>query len=187
MNFLLGTMVNFTYVFSGIWGMSYFLEKRTYYKLRLLIVLILAIAQSFVSMIGIPILNAVTSLLLIIAATIICFKCSKKVFIIYDMLVFASSFISDILATLCFSVVSRNTVTTILQQNNLIVARHILACILILSLCGISFTLIRKKQASLVWYEVCIYGLLAAGETLTIDYIAINTIEKSSGDFIVFS
>lgn len=186
MSVLLSALVNFTYIFSGLWVISYFLEKRSCYKVRLLIVSILTVSQSFVSLLGIPMLNAITSLLLIILATLICFKCNKKIFIIYDILVFASSFISDILATLCFSVISENTITTVLQQTNLIVARHVLACILILALCSISFTLIRKKQASLVWYEVFIYGLLAIGETFTVDYIAVNTLEKSSGNFIVF-
>ena len=186
MSILLSTLVNFTYIFSGLLGTSYFFEKRSCYKVRLLIVSILTVSQSFVFLLGIPILNAITSFLLIILATLICFKCNKKIFIIYDILVFASSFISDILATLCFSVISENTITTVLQQTNLIVARHVLACILILALCSILFILIRKKQASLAWYEVFIYGLLAIGETLTIDYIAVNTLEKSSGSFIVF-
>lgn len=134
---------------------------------------------------GVPILNTLSALLLIFITTLICFKCDKKVFIVYDILIFISSFIADILATICFSVTSRNTITSVLQQHDITIARRILNCIFIFILCSISFTLIKKKQSSPVWYETIFYIILAVGETFTTYFMVINIQDDSSGGFII--
>ncbi len=96
-----------------------------------------------------------------------------------------SSFIADILATICFSVVSQNTITSVLQQQDITISRRILNCIFIFILCSISFNLIRKKQSSPVWYEVIFYTILAVGETITTYFMVINIQDDSSGGFII--
>lgn len=178
-------LINLTYTLSGIWGISQFLEFRKNYRINLLISAVFCISQAFVIFMGVPILNTLSALLLIFITTLICFKCDKKVFIVYDILIFISSFIADILATICFSVTSRNTITSVLQQHDITIARRILNCIFIFILCSISFTLIKKKQSSPVWYETIFYIILAVGETFTTYFMVINIQDDSSGGFII--
>lgn len=127
-------LINFTYIFSGIWGISHFLELRKNFKVNLLISAFLCVGQAFLIFMNIPILNTLSALMLIFITTLICFKCDRKIFIIYDILIFMSSFIADVLATICFSVVSHNTITSVLQQNDITISRRILNCIFILDL-----------------------------------------------------
>lgn len=178
-------LINFTYIFSGIWGISHFLEFRKNCRINLLISAFLCVGQAFFIFMNIPMLNTLSTLILIFITTLTCFKCNKKVFIIYDILIFMSSFIADILATICFSVVSRNTITSVLQQQDITISRRILNCIFIFILCSISFNLIRKKQSSPVWYEVIFYTILAVGETITTYFMVINIQDDSSGGFII--
>lgn len=178
-------LINLTYTFSGIWGISHFMEFRKNVRLKLLISAFLCIGQAFVIFMGVPILNTLSGLMLIFITTLICFKCDRKVLIIYDILIFISSFIADMLATTCFSIISRNTITSVLQQQNITIARRILNCIFIFILCSISFTLIKKKQSSPVWYETIFYIMLAVGEALTANFVAVNIQDNSSGEFIV--
>lgn len=96
-----------------------------------------------------------------------------------------SSFIADVLATVCFSVFSRNTITSVLQQQDITIARHILNCIFIFILCSISFTLIKKKQSSPVWYETIFYIMFDVGETFTTYFMVINIQDDSSDGFII--
>lgn len=178
-------LINFTFIFSGIWGISHFLEFRKNFKINLLISAFLCVGQAFFIFMNLPMLNTFSALMLIFITTLICFKCDKKIFIIYDILIFISAFISDVLATICFSVVSRNTITSVLQQQDITISRRILNCIFIFILCSISFKLIRKKQSSPVWYEVIFYTVLAVGETITTYFMLINIQSNSSGEFII--
>ena len=172
MDIFFSILINFTYIFSGILGISHFLELRKNCGINLLISAFLCVSQAFLIFMNNPMLNTLSALALIFIATLICFKCDRKVFIIYDILIFISAFISDILATICFSVVSRNTITSVLQQQDITISRRILNCIFIFILCSISFNLIRKKQSSPVWYEVIFYTVLAVGETFTILFLS---------------
>ena len=178
-------LINLTYILSGICGISHFLDFRKNFKVNLLISAVLCIIQAFVIFIGVPILNTLSALLLIFITTLICFRCDRKVFIVYDILIFISSFIADVLATICFSVSSRNTITSILNQQDITTARRILDCIFIFILCSISFTLIKKKQSSPVWYEIIFYIMLAVGETFSTYFMVINIQDDSSGGFII--
>lgn len=178
-------LINLTYIFSGIWGISHFLEFRRNYKINLLISALLCVCQAFFIFMNIPILNTLSGLLLIFITTLICFKCNKKISIVYDILIFISAFMADMLATICFSVVSQNTITSVLQQQDITIARRILNCIFIFILCSISFTLIKKKRLSPVWYETVFYIMLAVGEAFTANFVAINIKDNSSGGFII--
>lgn len=185
MDIFFSILINFTYIFSGILGISHFLELRKNCGINLLISAFLCVSQAFLIFMNNPMLNTLSALALIFITTLICFKCDRKVFIIYDILIFISAFISDILATICLSVVSRNTITSVLQQQDITISRRILNCIFIFILCSISFNLIRKKQSSPVRYEVIFYTVLAVGETFTTYFMVINIQDDSSGGFII--
>ena len=178
-------LINLTYILSGIWGISHFLDFRKNFKFNLLISAVLCIIQAFVIFVGVPILNTLTALLLIFITTLICFRCDRKVFIVYDILIFISSFIADVFSTICFSVTSRNTIISVLNQQDITTARRILDCIFIFVLCSISFTLIKKKQSSPVWYETIFYIMLAIGEMFSTYFMVINIQDDSSGGFII--
>lgn len=187
MNVFLSVLINMTYIFSGLWGMSRVVKiKKNYILLRVVSIILLIIIQSLLSCLQIPILNLLSSLSLIFASSLIFIEHEKLTFIIYDILIFISSFIADLLATLLISTISQRTILSVLQQRNIVTARYLLACIFTFMLCNLSFIIIRRRQATLIWYEAFFYILLAVGEAATVYYIAMNILDYSSGAFIIF-
>ena len=150
-----------------------------------MIVIILSIGQTFISFFNMPLLNTVTMLGIIIASTMIVFEIKKVKFLLYDLLVFMSMFVSDLVATLCLSVVSNSTIHDTLEHQNLIIARYLLTCIFTFILCNVAFSLLKKKHINIRWHEIIIYAVLAIGEAITAAYIERNIQNSSSGLFLI--
>jgi hypothetical protein len=183
----MSTVVSLTCIFTGLWGITRILEsKKKYFLFRVLCVIGLTFGQSCVSLLQIPILNTISFLLLVVLATLICVKCKTALVFVYDLLIVIISFVSDIIGTLCLSTISQHTISNIMQQANYVFATHILTCVFSFILCNITFSLLKKKQASTKWYETIFYGMLGIGEAATTDYIASHVQQSSTGTFLIF-
>lgn len=186
MEIFLNIIVNLTCIFTSIWCISNIMRlKKNFIVLRISAVLILAVIQTFVCVLDIALLNTLSSFFMIIFTIIIFADCKRINFLIYSIMTTISAFAADIVATLCLSVIYDNTISSTLQQKNMIIARYILTCILTFVFCNIAFSFIKKNDVTATWYEVIFYIILATGEALTSAYIVRNIQETSSGKFMI--
>ena len=185
-DFLLNVIVNFTCTFTGIWVLSHCMERKHHlFVIRCIIAGILSISQTFVSLLGIPLLNTLSLFIMIIGFTLICFDCKKFIFLLYDTLIIVATFAADLISTLSLSVISSSTIQSVLQQQNMTVARYILTCVLTFIFCNTAFLFVNKKYTETPWYEIIFYLMLTAGEVLSVSYIERNIQASSSGMFII--
>lgn len=85
--FLGNTIVSMATVFSGMWVLFQILERRSHFFLRLLGVLGIAIVQGAIGLLQIPVLNMISAVLQIVGSTLLCYRCKKLYFLIYDVLI----------------------------------------------------------------------------------------------------
>lgn len=182
--FLSNTVVSIVTVFSGMWVLFQILERRSHFFLRLLGVLGIAIVQGSLGLLQIPILNIMSSSLMIVGLTLLCYRCKKLYFLVYDVLIIFCSFVSDVFSVLVVSTYYDNSISSTLQENNFLV-RSIFACLMIFLLCQLLFTLIRRKHAIFSWYEAIFYTMLAAGEIAVFAYVCKYIQSYSSGMFLI--
>lgn len=186
MKLALYIIVNLTYIFTEIWILSRIMDKRERLLwLRIIVSVILALGQSFVSLFQITWLNMFTTIFLLIASTLIIFKPAKYYFLLYDTLITVSMFAADLFASLSISAVSKNSIISTLQQKDIIILRYLLNCILAFTLCNIAFSFIKKKHTDYAWYEVIIYTMLAIAEVAASAYIVANIGHSSTGVFMI--
>ena len=186
MELLLNMLVNLTCIFTGIWLTSRVMKTREDYIIpRKIFVALLSVGQTFFSYFNIPLLNTITMLALIIASTMIVFEFKRVRYLLYDLLIFVSVFAADLIATLCLSVVSNNTIYDTLQTNSLIAARYLLTCIFAFVLSNLAFSFVKKKYIDIRWHEIIIYAVLAMVEAVTASYIERNIQHSSTGLFLI--
>lgn len=186
MNLALNIVANLTYIFTEIWVLGKIMNKReNLFWLRILISVILALGQSFVSLFQITWLNMITTIFLLIVSTLIIFKPTKYYFLLYDTLITVSMFAADLFASLSISAVSKNSINSTLKQENIVILRYMLAGILTFILCNIGFSFIKKKKSNYAWHEVFIYIMLAIAEVVTSAYIVANIEYSSTGLFMI--
>ncbi len=184
MEFLANAGTSIVTVFSGMWVLFQILEQRSHFFLRLLGVLGIAIVQGSLGLLQIPILNIMSSSLMIVGSTLLCYRCKKLYFLVYDVLIIFCSFVSDVFSVLVVSTYYDNSISSTLQENNFLV-RSIFACLMIFLLCQLLFTLIRRKHAIFSWYEAIFYTMLAAGEIAVFAYVCKYIQSYSSGMFLI--
>ena len=184
MEFLANAGTSIVTVFSGMWVLFQILEQRSHFFLRLLGVLGIAIVQGSLGLLQIPILNIMSSSLMIVGSTLLCYRCKKLYFLVYDVLIIFCSFVSDVFSVLVVSTYYDNSISSTLQENNFLV-RSIFACLMIFLLCQLLFTLIRRKHAIFSWYEAIFYTMLAAGEIVVFAYVCKYIQSYSSGMFLI--
>lgn len=184
MEFLANAGTSIVMVFSGMWVLFQILEQRSHFFLRLLGVLGIAIVQGSLGLLQIPILNIMSSSLMIVGSTLLCYRCKKLYFLVYDVLIIFCSFVSDVFSVLVVSTYYDNSISSTLQENNFLV-RSIFACLMIFLLCQLLFTLIRRKHAIFSWYEAIFYTMLAAGEIAVFAYVCKYIQAYSSGMFLI--
>lgn len=187
MKLLLSCMVSLTCTFSGIWALSNFFSiQKSEIWLRFLSVTIISVLQGLMCIFGIPILNTISMLAMIVLSTIICFRIPKISFLIYDFLIALICFIADAMSTLSLSFVTQKTISSAVAEDSLTISSCLRTCLLTFILCHIVFSMIRKKKSSFVWYESISYAILATGEIITANYIIENIANTHSGTFLVF-
>lgn len=187
MEIVLNMAVNLTCIFTGLWVTSHIMEmKKQYLAVRFFAVIIIALSQAFISLVQISLLNTFSLLLMIVGSTFIFMDCKKNQFLMYDVLIAVSAFAADLTSIFCLSVFFNNTIASTLQQQNMIIARYLLTCVLTFIFCNLAFSIVNKKHTAITWYEVIFYLMLATGETLTSAYIVKNIQESSSGMFMIF-
>ena len=175
MKLLLSCMVSLTCTFSGIWALSNFFSiQKSEIWLRFLSVTIISVLQGLMCIFGIPILNTISMLAMIVLSTIICFRIPKISFLIYDFLIALICFIADAMSTLSLSFVTQKTISSAVAEDSLTISSCLRTCLLTFILCHIVFSMIRKKKSSFVWYESISYAILATGEIITANYIIEN-------------
>lgn len=186
MEIIFNIAVNLICIFTGLWSMSHIMKiKKNHIIIRLTAAIILSVSQAFVSLIGISLLNTFSLMLMIAGSTIICIKCKKAYFLLYDILIAVSAFAADIISTLCISVISDSTIEMTLHRQNMIIARYLLTCILTFIFCNLAFSIVKRKYTDIAWYEVIFYLMLAIGETMTASYIEKIIQNSSSGLFMI--
>ena len=154
MKLLLSCMVSLTCTFSGIWALSNFFSiQKSEIWLRFLSVTIISVLQGLMCIFGIPILNTISMLAMIVLSTIICFRIPKISFLIYDFLIALICFIADAMSTLSLSFVTQKTISSAVAEDSLTISSCLRTCLLTFILCHIVFSMIRKKKSSFVWYE----------------------------------
>lgn len=184
MDFLSNTIVSIATVFSGMWVLFQILERRSHFFLRLLGVLGIAIVQGAIGLLQIPVLNITSSLLMIVGSTLLCYRCKKLYFLVYDVLIVFCSFVTDVFSVLVISTYYDNSISSTLQETSALV-RNTFACLMIFLLCQLAFTLIRKKHAIFSWYEAIFYTMLATGEIAVFAYVCKYIQAYSSGMFLI--
>ena len=184
MDFLSNTIVSIATVLSGTWVLFQILERRSHFFLRLLGVLGIAIVQGSLGLLQIPILNIMSSSLMIVGSTLLCYRCKKLYFLVYDVLIIFCSFVSDVFSVLVVSTYYDSSISSTLQETSLLV-RNTFACLMIFLLCQLAFTLIRKKHAIFSWYEAIFYTMLATGEIAVFAYVCKYIQAYSSGIFLI--
>lgn len=184
MDFLSNTIVSIATVLSGTWVLFQILERRSHFFLRLLGVLGIAIVQGSLGLLQIPILNIMSSSLMIVGSTLLCYRCKKLYFLVYDVLIVFCGFIADVFSVLLLSTYYDSSISSTLQETSLLV-RNTFACLMIFLLCQLAFTLIRKKHAIFSWYEAIFYTMLATGEIAVFAYVCKYIQAYSSGMFLI--
>ena len=183
--FLSNTVVSIATVLSGTWVLFQILERRSHFLLRVLGTLGIAIVQGAIGLLQIPVLNMTSSLLMIVGITLLCYRCKKLYFLVYDVLIAFCGFIADVFSVLLLSTYYDSSISSTLQEASLLV-RNTFACLMIFLLCQLAFTLIRKKHAIFSWYEAIFYTMLATGEIAAFAYVCKYIQAYSSGMFLIF-
>ncbi len=186
MNFLSNTIVSIATVLSGTWVLFQILERRSHFLLRVLGTLGIAIVQGSIGLLQIPVLNMTSAMLMIVGSTLLCYRCKKLYFLVYDVLIAFCGFLTDVLAVLVLSTYYNSSISSILQEKEYIIIRCSFTTLLTFLLCQLLFTLIRKKHAIFSWYEAIFYTMLATGEITVFAYICKYIQAYSSGMFLIF-
>lgn len=184
--FLSNTVVSIATVLSGAWVLFQILERRSHFLLRLLGALGIAIVQGAIGLLQIPVLNMTSAMLMIVGSTLLCYRCKKLYFLVYDVLIAFCGFLTDVLAVLVLSTYYNSSISSILQEKEYIIIRCSFTTLLTFLLCQLLFTLIRKKHAIFSWYEAIFYTMLAAGEIAVFAYVCKYIQAYSSGMFLIF-
>ena len=182
--FLGNTIVSIATVFSGMWVLFQILERRSHFFLRLLGVLGIAIVQGAIGLLQIPVLNMTSAMLMIVGSTLLCYRCKKLYFLVYDILIAFCGFLTDVFSVLLLSTFYDSSISSTLQESNIWV-RNAFASLTAFLLCQLLFTLIRKKHAIFSWYEAIFYTMLAAGEIAVFAYVCKYIQSYSSGMFLI--
>ena len=147
MKLLLSCMVSLTCTFSGIWALSNFFSiQKSEIWLRFLSVTIISVLQGLMCIFGIPILNTISMLAMIVLSTIICFRIPKISFLIYDFLIALICFIADAMSTLSLSFVTQKTISSAVAEDSLTISSCLRTCLLTFILCHIVFSMIRSHM-----------------------------------------
>lgn len=186
MEFLANAGTSVATVFSGMWVLFQILERRSHFLLRLLGVLGIAIVQGAIGLLQIPVLNMTSAMLMIVGSTLLCYRCKKLYFLVYDILIAFCSFVTDVFSVLLLSTYYNSSISSILQEKEYIIIRCSFTTLLTFLLCQLLFTLIRKKHAIFSWYEAIFYTMLATGEIAVFAYICKYIQAYSSGMFLIF-
>lgn len=186
MDFLSNTIVSIATVLSGTWVLFQILERRSHFLLRVLGTLGIAIVQGSIGLLQIPVLNMTSAMLMIVGSTLLCYRCKKLYFLVYDVLIAFCGFLTDVLAVLVLSTYYNSSISSILQEKEYIIIRCSFTTLLTFLLCQLLFTLIRKKHAIFSWYEAIFYTMLATGEITVFAYICKYIQAYSSGMFLIF-
>ena len=184
MEFLANAGTSIATVLSGIWVLFQILERRSHFFLRLLGVLGIAIVQGSLGLLQIPVLNMTSAMLMIVGSTLICYRCKKLYFLVYDVLIAFCGFLTDVLAVLVLSTYYDSSISSTLQETSLLV-RNAFTSLMTFLLCQLLFTLIRKKHAIFSWYEAIFYTMLATGEIAVFAYVCKYIQAYSSGMFLI--
>lgn len=186
MEFLANAGTSVATVFSGMWVLFQILERRSHFLLRLLGALGIALVQGAIGLLQIPVLNMTSAVFMIVGSTLLCYRCKKLYFLVYDILIAFCSFVTDVFSVLLLSTYYNSSISSILQEKEYIIIRCSFATLLTFLLCQLLFTLIRKKHAIFSWYEALFYMMLAAGEITVFAYICKYIQAYSSGMFLIF-
>ena len=184
MEFLANAGTSVATVLSGIWVLFQILERRSHFFLRLLGVLEIAIVQGSLGLLQIPVLNMTSAMLMIVGSTLLCYRCKKLYFLVYDVLIAFCGFLTDVLAVLVLSTYYDSSISSTLQETSLLV-RNAFTSLMTFLLCQLLFTLIRKKHAIFSWYEAIFYTMLATGEIAVFAYVCKYIQAYSSGMFLI--
>ena len=184
--FLSNTVVSIATVLSGTWVLFQILERRSHFLLRVLGALGIAIVQGSIGLLQIPVLNMTSAMLMIVGPTLLCYRCKKLYFLVYDVLIAFCGFLTDVLAVLVLSTYYNSSISSILQEKEYIIIRCSFTTLLTFLLCQLLFTLIRKKHAIFSWYEAIFYTMLATGEITVFAYVCKYIQAYSSGTFLIF-
>lgn len=186
MEFLANAGTSVATVFSGMWVLFQILERRSHFLLRLLGVLGIAIVQGAIGLLQIPVLNMTSAVFMIVGSTLLCYRCKKLYFLVYDVLIAFCGFLTDVFSVLLLSTYYNSSISSILQEKEYIIIRCSFTTLLTFLLCQLLFTLIRKKHAIFSWYEAIFYTMLATGEIAVFAYICKYIQAYSSGMFLIF-
>lgn len=184
MEFLANAGTSVATVLSGMWVLFQILERRSHFFLRLLGVLGIAIVQGSLGLLQIPVLNMTSAMLMIVGSTLLCYRCKKLYFLVYDVLIAFCGFLTDVLAVLVLSTYYDSSISSTLQETSLLV-RNAFTSLMTFLLCQLLFTLIRKKHAIFSWYEAIFYTMLATGEIAVFAYVCKYIQAYSSGMFLI--
>lgn len=186
MEFLANAGTSVATVFSGMWVLFQILERRSHFLLRLLGVLGIALVQGAIGLLQIPVLNMTSAVFMIVGSTLLCYRCKKLYFLVYDVLIAFCGFLTDVFSVLLLSTYYNSSISSILQEKEYIIIRCSFTTLLTFLLCQLLFTLIRKKYAIFSWYEAIFYTMLATGEIAVFAYICKYIQAYSSGMFLIF-
>ena len=125
MEFLANAGTSIATVLSGTWVLFQILERRSHFLLRLLGALGIALVQGAIGLLQIPVLNMTSAMFMIVGSTLLCYRCKKLYFLVYDVLIAFCGFIADVFSVLLLSTYYDSSISSTLQETSLLVRNDI--------------------------------------------------------------
>ena len=175
-----------TYILSYFFLTNVYPKRNIHLSIKMLLLLSMVITQAAISFLEIPLLNLLSSIIVLVIITVSMFRVNKLNFILYDMLLYLCIFVSDMLSILSTSVVTDNVIKDTLYNEKLLISRYLLNDILILISCRVVVAIIkRKKHKKILGYEILVYLLLLSFEIVSTAYISNEIMTSSAGTFLI--
>jgi len=175
-----------TYILSYFFLTNVYPKRNIHLSIKMLLLLSMVITQAAISFLEIPLLNLLSSIIVLVIITVSMFRVNKLNFILYDMLLYLCIFVSDMLSILSISVVTDNVIKDTLYNEKLLISRYLLNDILILISCRVVVAIIkRKKHKKILGYEILVYLLLLSFEIVSTAYISNEIMTSSAGTFLI--
>lgn len=135
----------------------------------------------------IPILNLISSCLMIPMVLKCGHKCNLTFLFEYSAVIMFLTLTSDICSNVLVSVIHKQTISYTISERNLSLYRHVLDWLIQMIFIRITIILLRKKQTNNnKWFEILLYILLIGFETGTFIFISAMVESNKYGFYIFF-
>lgn len=168
-------------------GKSLFTKEEKHDLLFYTATICVVIAKIGIIFFHIPLLNLISSCIMIPMILKCSHKCSISSLFAYSAIVMFLTLTSDVCSNALVSIVNRQTISYTVSESNLSLYRHGLDWLMQIILMRITIILLRKKQTSSnKWSEILLYTLLIGFETGTFIFVSVTAKNNRYGFYVFF-